>query len=144
MINLLKRKTISQNSRTLQAVSSFFLFRLLIPRFRGKLRYQGRRDWMGMEPALYQLMGIRMNSVMNGITNRDGEYQAIIRKSDEYSAKLDKMDLSKEARLLIDSYVSEQNALGSRYGMLAYLLGYSDCKEMLLEKCLFAEPQQAS
>lgn len=87
---------------------------------------------MGMEPALYQLMGIRMNSVMNGITNSDGEYQAIIRKSDEYSDKLDKMDLSKDARLLIDSYISEQNALGSRYGMLVYLLGYSDCKEMLL------------
>lgn len=61
---------------------------------------------MGMEPALHQLMGIRMNSVMNG----DGEYQAIIRKTDEYSDKLDKMNLSKEARLLIDSYVSEQNA----------------------------------
>ena len=65
---------------------------------------------MGMKPALYQLMGIRMNSVMNGITNSDGEYQAIIRKSDEYSDKLDKMDLSKESRLLIDSYVNEQNA----------------------------------
>ena len=52
---------------------------------------------MGMEPTLYQLMGIRMNSVMNGITNSDWEYQAIIRKSDEYSDKLDKMDLSKEA-----------------------------------------------
>lgn len=96
---------------------------------------------MVMEPALYQLMGIRMNSVMNGITNSDGEYQAIIRKSDEYSDKLDKMDLSKDTRLLIDSYISEQNALGSRYGMPAYLLGYSDCKEMLLEKCLFAKPQ---
>lgn len=118
--------------------------RLLIPRFRGKIRHQGRRDWMGTEPALYQLMRIRMNSVMNDITNSDGEYQAIIRKSDEYSDKLDKVGLPKEARLLIDSYVSEQNALCSRYGMLAYLLGYSDCKEMLLEKCLFAEPQQAS
>ncbi len=65
---------------------------------------------MGMKPALYQLMGIRMNSIMNGITNSDGEYQAIIRKLDEYSYKLDKMNLSKEARLLIGSYVSEQNA----------------------------------
>ncbi len=43
----------------------------------GNLRYQGR-DWMGMEPALYQLIDIRMNSVMNGITNSDGEYQALI------------------------------------------------------------------
>lgn len=62
--------------------------KLAIPRFRGKIRHQGRMDWMVMEPALYQLMGIRMNSVMNGITNLDGVYQAIIRKSDEYSNKL--------------------------------------------------------
>lgn len=38
--------------------------------------------------------------------------------------------------MLIDRYVSEQNALGSRYGMLAYLLGFSDCKAMFLGKCL--------
>lgn len=48
---------------------------------------------MGMEPALHQLTGIYMNSVMNGITNSDGEYQAIFRKTDEYSDKLDKMEL---------------------------------------------------
>lgn len=94
---------------------------------------------MGKEPALYQLMGIRMNSVMNCITNNDGEYQSIIRKSDEYSDRLNEMNLSKEVRLLIDRYVSEQNALGSRYGMLAYLLGFSDCKEMLLGQYLFTE-----
>lgn len=116
---------------------SFFL--LITSQFRGNIRHHGRRDLMGKEPALYQLMDIRMNGVMNGIVSSDGEYQSIIRKSDEYSGKLDEMDLSKEVRLLIDRYVSEQNALGSRYGMLAYLLGFSDCKEMLLEKCLFAE-----
>ena len=31
---------------------------------------------------------------------------------------------------LIDRYVSEQNALGARYGALAYLLGFSDCIEL--------------
>ncbi len=91
---------------------------------------------MKTESALYQLMGIRMNGIMNGITNSDGQYQEIIRKSDEYSSRLEDMELPEEARLLIDRYVSEQNALGSRYGMLAYLLGFSDCKEMLLEKYL--------
>ncbi len=35
--------------------------------------------------------------------------------------------MSKEIRLLIDRYISEQNALGSRYRMLAYLLAFSDC-----------------
>ena len=44
-----------------------------------------------------------------------------------------------DVRQLIDRYVSEQNALGSRYGMLAYLLGFSDCKAMFLEKCLPTE-----
>jgi hypothetical protein len=94
---------------------------------------------MEKESALYQLMGVRMNGIMNGITNSDGQYQEIIRKSDEYSDRLEELELPEEVRLLIDRYVSEQNALGSRYGMLAYLLGFSYCKEMLLEKCLFAE-----
>ena len=69
---------------------------------------------MGKDSALYQLMDTRMHSVMNGIVSSDGEYQAILRKSDIYSGELDRMDLSKEIRLLIDRYVSEQNALGSR------------------------------
>ncbi len=33
---------------------------------------------------------------------------------------------------LIDRYVSGYNAIGSRYGMLAYTLGFSDCRELLL------------
>ena len=59
-----------------------------------------------------------------------------------YSGELDRMDLSKEFRLLIDRYVSEQNALGSRYGMFAYLLGFSDCKAMFLGKCLPTEVKE--
>ena len=68
-------------------------------------------------------------------------YQEIIRKSDVYSNKLDALQLPKETRLLIDQYVSEQNALGSRYGMLAYLLGFSDCKELFIEKSPFSNVQ---
>ena len=51
-----------------------------------ELRYDTteRRDCMAKESALYQLMGVRMNGIMNDITNSDGEYQEIIRKSDEY------------------------------------------------------------
>ena len=29
---------------------------------------------MGKDSALYQLMGVRMHSVMNGIVSSDGEY----------------------------------------------------------------------
>jgi len=92
---------------------------------------------MEKESALYQLMGVRMNGVMNGITNSAGEYQEIIRKSDEYSSKLEELELPEEVRLLIDRYVSEQKALSLRYGMLAYLLGFSDCRELFLGKAPF-------
>lgn len=99
---------------------------------------------METESALYQLMGIRMNGIMNDIANSDGEYQETIRKSDEYSDRLERIGLPVDIRQLIDRYVSEQNALGPRYGMLAYLLGFSDCREMLLEKRLFTKPQKMS
>ncbi len=56
---------------------------------------------MEKDSALYQLMDTRMN----GIVSDDGKYQAILRKSDIYSGELDRMDLSKEIRLLIDRYV---------------------------------------
>ena len=68
---------------------------------------------MEKDSALYQFMDTRMNGVMNGIVSSDGEYQAILRKSDIYSGELDRMDLSKEIRLLIDCYVSEQNTHSS-------------------------------
>lgn len=56
---------------------------------------------METESALYQLMGVRMNGVMNGITNSDGVYQEIIRKSDEYSGRLEELELPEEVRLLM-------------------------------------------
>ena len=83
-----------------------------------------------------------MGTCMNGIVSSDGEYQAILRKSDVYSGELERMELPTEIRLLIDRYVSEQNALGSRFGMLAYLLGFSDCKAMFLGKCLPTEVKE--
>ena len=109
-----------------------------------EVSYDTTEGGIGLEKdsALYQLMDTRMHSVMNGIVSSDGEYQAILRKSDIYSGELDRMNLSKEIRLLIDRYISEQNALGSRFGMLAYLLGFSDCKAMFLGKCLPTEVKE--
>ncbi len=98
---------------------------------------------MEKDSAIYQLMDTRMNGVMNGIVSGDGEYQAILRKSDIYSSELDRMDLSKEIRLLIDRYVSEQNALGSRFGMLAYLLGFFNAKFIIVMHCPCIMPIQS-
>lgn len=66
---------------------------------------------------LNQLMGLRMNGVTNEITNNDMDYSEIIRRSNAYSDKLETLQLPKEVRLLVDRYVSEQNALGSHYGI---------------------------
>ena len=64
----------------------FSFFHLIITKFRGNIRHQVRRDYMDSNSILYQLMDIRMNSIMNEITNRDKEYQEISRSSDEYPA----------------------------------------------------------
>ncbi len=85
---------------------------------------------MDKDSVMYQLMDLRVNTILNSIQAADEEYQEIQRMSDVYSGQLDAMDLPREIRLLIDKYVSEQNALGARYGALAYLLGFSDCIEL--------------
>lgn len=85
---------------------------------------------MDKDSVMYQLMDLRVNTVLNSIQAADEEYQEILRRSDVYSGQLEAMDLPRETRLLIDQYVSEQNALGARYGALAYLLGFSDCIEL--------------
>lgn len=86
---------------------------------------------MDNDSVLYILMDIRVNGILDRILERDGEYQEIIRKSNKYSEKLDAMHLPPEVMDLVDHYVSEQNALGARYGALAYLLGFSDCVELM-------------
>lgn len=112
-------------------------FKLIFHRFRGNMTSYERRDFMDKNSALYQLMDLRLNEFMNEIVMADEEYQAISRRSNEYSEKLDAMHLSKEVMDLIDHYVSEQNAIGSRYGVLAYLLGFSDCRELLFSPSHF-------
>ncbi len=88
---------------------------------------------MDKQSTLHQLMGMRMNGVMNGITERDDAYQALVCQSDECTCRLDGLHLPPETRELIDQYASTCNAIGSRYGMLAYLLGFSDCRDLLLD-----------
>lgn len=86
---------------------------------------------MDKNSVMYQLMDLRLNESFNETILADEEYMTITKRSGECSEKLDAMQLPKDVMELIDRYVSEQNALGSRYGALAYLLGFSDCRELL-------------
>ena len=86
---------------------------------------------MDKDSVLYLLMDMRVNGVLDRIPEKDEEYQEISRKSGGYLDRLEAMDLPKEARSLIDLHSCEQNALGARYGALAYQLGFSDCVELM-------------
>ena len=41
---------------------------------------------MDKNSTLYQLMGMRMNGIMNGITEQDEDYQALLQEVDKYSS----------------------------------------------------------
>ena len=86
---------------------------------------------MDNDSVLYLLMDMRVNGILDRILERDEEYQEIARKSGDYLDRLEAMDLPQEARSLIDLHSCEQNALGARYGALAYLLGFSGCVELM-------------
>lgn len=90
---------------------------------------------MDKNSVLYLLMGMRMNNVMNGITEQDRDYQTLLQKVDGYVSSLESLHLPKETMQLIDHCMSGYNAIGSRYGMLAYMLGFSDCRELLGSAC---------
>ena len=85
---------------------------------------------MDKDSVMYQLMGMRVNTALNSILEADADYRETSRKSDVYFGQLDALGLPQETRQLIDRCISEQNALGARYGALAYLLGFSDCNEL--------------
>ena len=84
---------------------------------------------MDNKSPLFQLMDQHMNDIMA----HDKDYQSLVKKADICTDKLDSLNLPRETHLLIDKYASECNALGSRYRMLAYLLGFSDCRELLMD-----------
>lgn len=86
---------------------------------------------MDKDSVLYLLIDMRVNGILDRILERDEEYQEIVQKSGEYLDRLEAMELPKEARSLIDLHSCEQNAFGARYGALAYLLGFSDCVELM-------------
>ncbi len=82
--------------------------------------------------VLHQLMAVRIENAMGMITEGDALYQETKQKAGEYSDKLDTLGLPDGTKLLIDRYVSEHIANGTRYGELAYQLGFSDYAELLI------------
>lgn len=87
---------------------------------------------MESNTVLFQLMDLRINDALEKVLANDDDYQETQQQADVYSNQIDALNLAGETRLLIDRYVSALNANGCRYGELAYVLGFSDCLELLL------------
>lgn len=88
---------------------------------------------MDKKSLLYQLMAMRMNGILNEVAEQDEDYQASLSAADPYIDQLKALHLPKETRQLIDDCVSAHVAIGSCFGRLAYMQGFSDCRELLLD-----------
>ena len=79
---------LSENVGRYKMVFRLFSFSACNPA-KTEVSYDTTEGGIGLEKdsALYQLMDTRMHSAMNGIVSSDGEYQAILRKSDVYSGE---------------------------------------------------------
>ena len=82
--------------------------------------------------VLFQIMDLRINDALEKIIANDDDYQETQKQADIYANQIDALNLDGETRLLIDRHVSALNANSCRYGELAYVLGFSDCLELLL------------
>ena len=94
---------------------------------------------MDNKSVLYQLMDTRMGEALHKITKEDAVFIQSKERADDYAAKLASLNLPEETMRLIDQYVNERSANWVRYGELTYMLGFSDCKELLLGSCHIPE-----
>lgn len=91
---------------------------------------------MDKNSILYTLMAMRLDSVMNDIAEQDADYQASLCAVDKYINQLKTLHLPEETKQLINDCMSGHIAIGSCWGRLAYLQGFSDCRELLLKPLL--------
>ncbi len=67
---------------------------------------------MDKKSALYQLMCLRMNGIVNYTTEQDEEYQTLLRDVDRHTARLEATQLPRETIQLVAQYISGYNAAG--------------------------------
>lgn len=91
---------------------------------------------MDKNSVLYQLMAMRLDSAINSIAERDEDYQASLSAVDKYIDQLKALPLPKETQKLVNDCMSGHIAIGSCWGRLAYLQGFSDCRGLLLKPLL--------
>lgn len=85
-----------------------------------------------MDKNIYEiLIENATNEYMDSVLLHDDEYQKIQDKISGLTEQIDKFDLSKEQRLIMDRLISTYTASGCCYGRIAYQQGIRDCALLL-------------
>lgn len=74
-----------------------------------------------------------VNEGMDSIVLQDKEYLRIQKNISEQTEQINKMNLTKDERTIIDRLICAHTESGAYYGRIAYKQGFQDCAELLLE-----------
>lgn len=74
-----------------------------------------------------------VNEGMDNILLQDEEYMKIQKEINKQTDQFDKLDLTKEQRLIVDNLISAYNGSGAYDGVMNYKKGFRDCVKLLQE-----------
>ena len=85
------------------------------------------------------LMDNAVNDRLDNILLQDSEYQQVQNKISNLTKQLDKLELTKEQKIIVDRLISSHNESGCCYGRMAYQQGFRDCALLLREMQLIRQ-----
>ena len=87
-----------------------------------------------MEKNIFEILTENaINERLDDTILHDDAYQKIKKKIDHLMEQFDKLNLTKEHRLIIDRLISAHIECGSCYGRVTYQQGVRDCALLLME-----------
>lgn len=96
-----------------------------------------------MDKNIYEiLIENATNEYMDSVLLHDDEYKKIQDKISELVEQIDKFELSKEQRLIMDRLTSTYTASGCCYGRIAYQQGIRDCALLLRKMGLIKDGKE--
>lgn len=74
-----------------------------------------------------------VNEGMDSIVLKDKEYLRIQKRINEQTEQINKMNLTKDERTIIERLICTHTERGAYYGRIAYKQGFKDCVSLLQE-----------
>lgn len=87
-----------------------------------------------MEKNIFEILTENaINERLDDTILRDSAYRKVQKKIDHLMEQFEKLDISKEQRLIIDRLITAHIECGSCYGRVTYQQGLRDCALLLKE-----------